>query len=324
MDPPGHSRAEAPGTPAGRGRPALHRQPRCGPERFRGPRFDRRRARRTSSAREPGRGYLPLRHAPCGGAAGSDPAFPEPDGGTGVRGCDFRGKGRIVETSAPDLTAYCRPHRVSDCHFAYALRCRPESEAGSGSAPGASDPLPALLIWGASTRRVNCSRSPRSWSTLHLCSPPDGGDDCPVTGTTAEGRKLFPLRFDMPEVEDGDGCSGFTFALPVEPRLGGFTRPHHPGRPRRLERREKDPAEEEVGLVVHRGRDSASPVLLAAPATPASRSVADGAAPIRSCRACPDAGPARAHRLTRGHSCPPAFSPCVSVPWLTDLPARYD
>ena len=37
-----------------------------------------------------------------------------------------------------------------------------------------------------------------------------------LAGRTAEGRQLFSLSFDMPEVEDGDGSSGFAFALPVE------------------------------------------------------------------------------------------------------------
>ena len=37
-----------------------------------------------------------------------------------------------------------------------------------------------------------------------------------LTGRRADGSELFSLSFDMPELWDGDGRSGFTFALPVE------------------------------------------------------------------------------------------------------------
>ena len=36
-----------------------------------------------------------------------------------------------------------------------------------------------------------------------------------LTGRRADGSELFSLSFALPELADGDGSSGFTFALPV-------------------------------------------------------------------------------------------------------------
>ena len=44
---------------------------------------------------------------------------------------------------------------------------------------------------------------------------PDSAGDYRITGRTAAGGELFSLSFTMPETVDGDGSSGFAFALPV-------------------------------------------------------------------------------------------------------------
>ena len=159
---------------------------------------------------------LTLQHAPCGGAGGPDPAFPESDGGVGVWGYDFRGEGRVVDASTPDLMAYCRPYWVSDYHFANALRYRVESEAESGATATTADPVRSLLVWGG----VDAAGDPFLEPALVVDVPPvlpSGGGDYQLTGETAEGRQLFSLSFAMPDVGDGDGSSGFAFALPAEP-----------------------------------------------------------------------------------------------------------
>jgi len=62
---------------------------------------------------------LSLRHAPCGGAGGPDPAFPQPDGTVGDRGYDFRAGGALVTPHAADIMSYCGPPRwISGCRTA--------------------------------------------------------------------------------------------------------------------------------------------------------------------------------------------------------------
>ena len=69
-----------------------------------------------------------LHHAPCGGAGGPDPSFPEPDGSIGAWGYDFR-RGRLVAPARHDLMSYCEPPWVSDYYFTNALRFRIRDEA---------------------------------------------------------------------------------------------------------------------------------------------------------------------------------------------------
>ncbi len=42
-----------------------------------------------------------------------------------------------------------------------------------------------------------------------------------LAGRTDDGVELFSFSFDMPEVADGDGSSGFAFVLPVEEGWAG-------------------------------------------------------------------------------------------------------
>ena len=113
--------------------------------------------------------------------------------------------------------AYCRPYWVSDYHFARALRYRVGIEADSGAAAATTGPVRSLLVWGG----IDAEGEPFLEPALAIDAPPvlphGGGSDYRLAGGTAEGRQLFSLSFDMPEVEDGDGSSGFAFALPVEP-----------------------------------------------------------------------------------------------------------
>ena len=66
---------------------------------------------------------MSLAHAPCGAPAGLDPAFPYPDGSSGVWGYDFD-RGRLVRPSTPDVMAWCADPWISDYHFTKALRFR--------------------------------------------------------------------------------------------------------------------------------------------------------------------------------------------------------
>lgn len=47
------------------------------------------------------------------------------------------------------------------------------------------------------------------------------GGDYGITGRTVAGDELFSLRFEMPELADGDGRSPFAFALSVQSEWAG-------------------------------------------------------------------------------------------------------
>ena len=92
-----------------------------------------------------------LWHAPCGGAAGPDPAYPHARGGAGAWGWDRR-SGRLVPPAISDLMTYCGSEGVSDYHFANALRWRVRDEVRVG-AYYAGPPTRALLLWGGRRHR---------------------------------------------------------------------------------------------------------------------------------------------------------------------------
>ena len=154
---------------------------------------------------------LGLRHAPCGGAGGPDPSFPHPDGSVGAWGYDFA-RGELVDPTTPDLMSYCGPpDGISDYHFANALRYRLfEARPAARS----------LLLWGG----AGAGGAPYLNPVFVVDAPPalpDSAGAYTLTGRTAGGAELFSLSFAMPRAADGDGASGFAFALPVEPGWAG-------------------------------------------------------------------------------------------------------
>ncbi len=161
---------------------------------------------------------LNLRHAPCGGAGGTDPSFPEPDGSIGAWGYDFR-RGRLVAPGRHDLMSYCEPPWVSDYYFTNALRFRVHDEKERArqavAAPGRS-----ILLWGG----VNPEGEPFLEPAFVLNAPasvPQPGGEYRITGRDARGREVFSLRFDMMEPADGDGRPTFAFMLPAQDGWAG-------------------------------------------------------------------------------------------------------
>ncbi|WP_425155440.1 M66 family metalloprotease [Candidatus Palauibacter sp.] len=162
---------------------------------------------------------LNLRHAPCGYPGGPDPSFPYANGSIGTWGYDFRGGGQLVQPSTPDVMSYCGPpDGISDYHFANALRFR-LSEADSVGLPDRARRTNALLLWGG----VGADSVPFLEPAFLVDAPPDlprSGGAYQLSGHSAAGDELFSFGFDMPEVADGDGSSGFAFVLPVRPGWG--------------------------------------------------------------------------------------------------------
>ena len=153
---------------------------------------------------------MSLKHAPCGGASGQDPAFPTGDGSTGAWGYDFA----LVPPDTPDLMSYCLPKWISDYHSTKALRFRlGDGEGVSGAIAAAS--RGSLLLWGGVTTDGASFLEP----AFVVDAPPElplSGGEYRLTGRTGGGEDLFALSFAMPKVADGDGSSSFAFALPVE------------------------------------------------------------------------------------------------------------
>ena len=182
---------------------------------------------------------MSLYHAPCGRAAGPDPAFPSPDGLTGAWGYDFRYGGALASPYKPDLMSACFPKGISDYHFANALRYRLFDEGPPGVANLiAQDESPArpasliaqeatsLLLWGGMDAQGQPFLNP-SFVVDAPTKLPRATGEHRITGRSGSGEELFSIGFTMPEVADGDGSSSFAFVLPVQPgwavRLASIT-----------------------------------------------------------------------------------------------------
>lgn len=176
---------------------------------------------------------LGLRHAPCGGAAGSDQAYPHQGGSIGVWGYDFRHDHLVSPSLFRDVMGYCRPTWISDYHFVRALQYRLHTE-GSTTA----DELVAhararktLLLWG-SAGGGGLHLDPAFW----VDAPPrlPGTDFGPARGPGPvrsdrrayrlegfgpAGEQRFSFRFDPSPVEFGAGR--FLFTVPYDPSLDG-------------------------------------------------------------------------------------------------------
>ena len=155
-----------------------------------------------------------LWHAPCGGAEGVDPSFPDPRGRIAAWGYDAR-SGDLVPSHWRDVMSYCDPYWISGYHFSRALVHRLHDEGASAAAPAAAS-VRSLLLWGG----VDTTGTPFLNPAFVADSPPalpDSAGDHTVTGRDASGQEFFSLSFAMPRVADGDRTSSFAFVLPAQP-----------------------------------------------------------------------------------------------------------
>lgn len=168
--------------------------------------------RSTTVAHELGHNFS-LGHAPCGPAGGPDPTFPHPYGRIGVWGYDPRHEGSLVPPNYSDLMGYCGNKWISDYHITNALAYR-LAEEGASAATGAA--VQSLLVSGQVEADGTLALDP---AFVVNASPavPDVPGPYMLAGRRADGSEIFSITFDMPEMADGDGRSGFVFALPVHP-----------------------------------------------------------------------------------------------------------
>ncbi len=160
---------------------------------------------------------LYLYHAPCGGAPGPDPRFPNGDGTIGSWGYDFRGDS-LMNPGTYDHMSYCDQLWTSDYFFSKAFAYRLEL---SDSAEFPSAPRRTILLWGG----LDPDGSPRLHPAFVVDAPPAlPGAPGPhsLTGRDGGGAELFSFSFAMKEIADGEGESAtFVFLLPVRPGWAG-------------------------------------------------------------------------------------------------------
>ena len=160
---------------------------------------------------------LGLHHAPCGGAGGPDPAFPQTDGSIGSWGFDFRAGGRLVSPRTRDVMSYCGPPNwISAFGFTKALNHRLEGDGRQDilARTAGGEPTRSLVLWGGADEDGSLFLEP-AFVTDAAPSMPQSGGDYQLVGRSATGDELFSLSFDMPEVADAEAGSSFVFALPV-------------------------------------------------------------------------------------------------------------
>ena len=158
---------------------------------------------------------LDLRHAPCGGALGTDPEFPYADGSIGVWGYDFRNASVVSPERRRDIMGYCYERGwLSDFYFEKVIdyRERVEGEARARAA-AAGPPTDMLVLWGGVVEgepRLEPAFPMRTAPRL-----PDEAGPYRLEGRGTDGRTEFSL--DFAPGEDQFGNSYFFFTIPIEP-----------------------------------------------------------------------------------------------------------
>ena len=159
---------------------------------------------------------LSLRHAPCGGPEGIDPAYPYRDGGIGYWGYDFRFGSALSPDRSKDIMTYCRTSPwISDYHFKKVI----DHRAGlAGDIAGArmvatAPPSDMLVLWGGVADGEILLEPVYSMRAAPRL--PGEGGPYRIRGIGADGRTLLAL--DFTPGEDAYGGRHFFFTVPIEP-----------------------------------------------------------------------------------------------------------
>lgn len=153
-----------------------------------------------------------LRHAPCGGAGGPDPAYPNNNGDIGIWGYNVEGRRLMGPSDFKDDMSYCDPTWVSDYHFLRAMDYRLANEPFSGDAPPDAAAMAILYISGAMD--ANGVDLFPAYVIEARASLPGGSGPYLLQGLAADGSTLFSHAFTPDPTEFGG--SQFAFGLPYE------------------------------------------------------------------------------------------------------------
>ncbi|MCY3698861.1 MAG: Ig-like domain-containing protein [Gemmatimonadetes bacterium] len=160
---------------------------------------------------------ISLSHAACrGDEGGPDLTFPHENGRIGAWGWDPRDGGSLVDPTSTvrDFMTYCDPSWVSDYYFSNAMRFRLQDTTDVRREVPATSRV--LVVSGGVTADGDPWLDPAFVVDTRPAVPTSGGP-WRLTGRRADGGELFSLAFTMAGLWDGDGRSGFSFALPVQP-----------------------------------------------------------------------------------------------------------
>lgn len=168
-------------------------------------------------------------HAPCGGAAFPDPAFPYPSGNIGVSGFDLTTA--TFKTSAiADIMGYCVPAWVSDFNYKGIMSYRETSPYETGDQNKTAEP--GLLVWGRITKD-SLILEPAFEVTAPASLPRTGGPNR-IDAIAEDGTPVFALNFDGSAVDHGaPEDRQFAFVVPLKAfqgRVLGALRLSTPGR----------------------------------------------------------------------------------------------
>ena len=199
---------------------------------------------------------LGLRHAPCGGALGTDESYPYPNGSTGVWGYDFRDSTLVSPENRRDIMGYCyEVGWLSDYYFEKVIAHREEKEgtAARDRMAVAGPESEMLVLWGGvvdGELRIEPSFSMQAAARLAEAAGPyrDRGDrrhgrERILTGLHA---RRGPVRQQVLLLHDPDRGA-----------LGGIAGPDHADRTRG--RRDGGRERPSVDLDRDRPRDRANP-----------------------------------------------------------------
>ena len=171
-------------------------------------------------------------HAPCGGAAGPDPAYPHALGSIGMFGYDISA-GILKSPGTSDLMGYCGFGWISDYNYLGILTYR-QSTINSAVAPRLTQPvtdashaatesfvqLPGkrktLVVWGR-TESGRLVLEPAFSANTRPVLPARSGP-YRIEGRNAQGRVLFSYSFEgeRPADVSDPAMRHFAFAIPLD------------------------------------------------------------------------------------------------------------
>ena len=162
---------------------------------------------------------LNLDHAPCGGALGTDPEFPYPNGSIGVWGYDFRNGTVVSPDRRRDIMGYCYEQGwLSDYYFEKVIDYREEVEAQAARVMAAAPPRSeTLVLWGGVVDGELRIEPPFSMTTTPRL--PEEAGPYRLEAVGSGGQVELSLAFTPGEDKFGDKY--FFFTVPIEADWAG-------------------------------------------------------------------------------------------------------
>jgi hypothetical protein len=155
-----------------------------------------------------------LRHAPCGGAAGPDPAYPFANGATGAFGMDLSNANTIKGPTGTDIMGYCPNQWVSVYNYRNVMELRARNPNGVPAGVIASTPSSVLMVSGGV--RQEGATIEGAFALTARASNDDPNGRLVLEGYDAAGTRLFAHRFSPFTISDGrPGDEAFVVGVPA-------------------------------------------------------------------------------------------------------------